>query len=74
MIELFRCFNDFDADRPRSVCRTQIKWFFNKVVDKAKQKCKTNPYRCITMQNFGWCIGNKCDIYNKRQEKENDKT
>ena len=67
MIELFRCFNDFDGDRSKSTCRTQVNWFFDHKVDENKQRSKTKPYKCETIEEFGWCLFNDCPIYVRRK-------
>lgn len=68
MIELFRCFGDFDGDNPsRSKCRNQVNWFFD------QEKYRVNPYRCETIQSFGWCLYENCPIFCRRREKNADK-
>lgn len=69
MMNVFSVFNDYDGDNSGSVCKTQVDWFFDNVVDEAKKKCKTNPYKCSTIQGFGWCLEDKCDIYRRRKIK-----
>jgi hypothetical protein len=65
MIELFRCFKDFDGDNPeKSTCREQIEWFFE------QEKWHVHPYRCVTIQEFGWCIYEKCPLFNRRHKND----
>jgi len=61
MLELFRCFHDFDGDKPNSICRYQIHYWF--------EHEKPRPYECDTIQEHGWCLGEKCSIYRQRMEK-----
>jgi len=68
MVEFFRPFNDFDGDNPsKSTCRIQVKWFFENKVDETKERCKTKPYRCSTIEEYKWCLFNDCPIYVKRK-------
>jgi len=69
MIELFKCFNDFNEKKTRE----QVDWFFENKVEEAKERCDTKPYRCDTIQEKGWCLKSECGIYRKRIER-NGKT
>jgi hypothetical protein len=54
IIDIFRCLNDFDD----SITRYQVNWFFTNKVDKNEVR----PYSCTTIQRYGWCLGNECNI------------
>jgi hypothetical protein len=61
MVELFRCFHDFDGDKlSNSTCRYQIHYWF--------EREKPKPYECKTIQEHGWCLGEKCEIWKRRKE------
>jgi hypothetical protein len=71
MIEWFRWGRDWDGDKPQSKCRDQVNWFFDNQVDergKGEAKCKVRPYKCDTIREFGWCIGEDCPIYRRQKE------
>lgn len=73
MIELFKCFNDWDGDKSNSVCRYQVEYWFKESIDK-DGKCKSKPYRCEdTIVKKGWCLKADCPIWLKRRRKERDK-
>jgi len=69
MIELFRCFKDFDGDNPaKSTCRYQVgRWFDLKGWLDSKGR-PFHPWRCDTIQAFGWCIYEKCPIFRRRKK------
>jgi len=61
MVELFRCFHDFDGDKSNSKCRYQVHYWF--------ERPKPKPYTCETLQEHGWCLKERCPIYQRRMEK-----
>jgi len=64
LVELFRCFNDFNE----RITRTQVQWFLKNLVKNGK--CTVKPYRCSTIQEYGWCLGEECPTYRKRKRRE----
>jgi DNA primase large subunit len=54
IIEIFKCLNDFDD----SITRYQVNWFFTNKVEKDEVR----PYSCRTIQKYGWCLGEDCNI------------
>lgn len=66
MIELFKCFHDWDGDKSNSTCRYQVEYWFSQSVKN--DKCKAKPYRCSTIMDKGWCLGNECQNYKRRKE------
>jgi hypothetical protein len=52
IIDLFRCFNDFDE----SITAYQVNWFFTNQVEKNLVR----PYSCQSIQKYGWCLGEEC--------------
>lgn len=64
MIEFFRCFKDFDGDNPaKSDCRYQVNWWFD------NEKFHVHPWRCSTIQEFGWCLYEECPIFRMRKKR-----
>jgi len=61
MIELFRCFHDFDGDKPQSTCRYQVHYWF--------ERPKPKPYTCENIRKHGWCLGEECLTYKKQMER-----
>lgn len=61
MVDLFRCFNDFNEE----ATRTQVDWFFDNNVKETRGEpvCKVKPYRCDTIREKKWCLGEECPIY-----------
>jgi len=64
MIELFHCFKDWDGDKPNGTCEYQVNYFF-----AHPEMLQFRPYRCSTIQKFGWCIYEKCPIFQRRKTK-----
>jgi hypothetical protein len=69
MLELFKCFHDYDGDNPSGHCRTQLDWFFKNKVPEIEKSHKWKPYRCTTIEDLNWCDKLQCSIYNRRKEK-----
>jgi len=71
LIDWFRWARDWDGDKSKSDCRTQIEWFWKRNVTKTRgePKCKIKPYRCNTIREFGWCLGEECPIYRVQKER-----
>ena len=67
MIILYKCFNDWDGDQPRSECRDQVDWFFRMVVPKIASGLR--PYTCESLQKYNWCIHDECPLWKKRRKK-----
>jgi len=65
MIELFRCFNDWDGNKSNSKCVYQINYWFDETV--VGDTCKVHPYRCETIQEKGWCIYEKCHLFRRQK-------
>jgi hypothetical protein len=75
MLELFKCFHDYDGDSAgRSQCRSQIEWFFKTKVPEIEKTGKWKPYRCTTIEDLNWCDKSQCPIYNRRKQKYGQKT
>jgi hypothetical protein len=55
MVEYFKCFNDFNEDETSK----QVAWFLENEVAKGF----TKPYRCKTIADKGWCIGEQCPFF-----------
>lgn len=69
MVELFKCFNDFDETKTRA----QVDWFFDNKVDEDRHgepKCKIKPYKCSTIREHGWCLKRDCQTYQKQIRSE----
>ena len=54
IVGLYRCLDDFDEAKTRY----QIDWLLN-----GKNEREIKPYRCVTIQKKGWCIGEKCPYF-----------
>jgi hypothetical protein len=65
MMEFFRAFKDYDGERSNSTCRYQVEWFFKHKVDGNRHKCYTLPYKCDTIEGFGWCLKESCSRWQK---------
>jgi len=48
LIDLYRGFNDFDE----SITHYQVNWFLTNCVED-----QVKPYSCLTIQKYGWCLG-----------------
>lgn len=71
MLELFKCFHDYDGDNPSgSKCRDQLNWFFKNKVPEIEQSKKWKPYRCSTLEDLNICLQSSCPIYQRRKQKE----
>jgi len=57
LVDIFRCFTDFKEE----ITHYQVQWFLNHNPEERK------PYRCSTLMQKGWCIGNECSIWRYRQ-------
>jgi hypothetical protein len=55
LIDIFRSFNDFDE----STTAYQVQYF----LDNTACKGEVRPYKCITIQSKGWCIGEQCPLF-----------
>jgi hypothetical protein len=55
IFEFFRCFNDFNEEETSK----QVKWFLQNEIERGF----TKPYRCKTIADKGWCIGEQCPLF-----------
>lgn len=58
LIDFFRYFNDFDESKTRY----QVDYFFKNTVKKGQVR----PYKCKTIAEKGWCLGEECPLFRKR--------
>lgn len=54
IVEYFKCFNDFNEAETSK----QVTWFIENEVERGF----TKPYRCKTIADKGWCLGEQCTI------------
>lgn len=64
MVELFKCFKDYDEH----TTQYQVEWFFKHKVDDKRHRCYTLPYKCDTIEGFGWCLKGECPKHQKRKQ------
>jgi len=55
IVEFFKCFNDFNEEETRK----QVQWFLQNEIVRGF----TKPYRCKTIADKGWCIGEQCPFF-----------
>jgi hypothetical protein len=55
MVEYFKGFNDFNEEETSK----QVKWFLQNEIERGF----TKPYRCKTIADKGWCIGEQCPLF-----------
>ncbi len=54
IVQYFTCFNDFNEDETSK----QVQWFLQNEIERGF----TKPYRCKTIADKGWCIGEQCPL------------
>jgi hypothetical protein len=62
LVQLFSTLHDYDGyklSKETSVTRYQVWWFFD------QQNYKYPPYKCETLLEKKYCLGEECPIYNK---------
>jgi hypothetical protein len=57
IVDLFRQLHDFREE----TTRYQVHWYLSHNLD-------IRPYKCTTIEEKGWCLGEKCSIYNQRHK------
>jgi len=72
MVDFFNWLNDWDGNNPSGKCWMQVNWFFDSNVKEdryGEPKCRVKPYRCDTIREKGWCLGEECPIYRIQKER-----
>lgn len=57
ILDFFRNMRDFNEN----ITKTQYRWFINRNIYK-----RVRPYKCRTIQKFGWCIKDECEVYRRK--------
>ena len=63
MIDLFRCFHDYDETKTKD----QVVWFFKNRVPDIDKSQRWKPYRCSTLEDLNLCDKSRCPKYNRRK-------